>query len=567
MKRKTILHSLLCMMLSLIILSSSNIYAAKIMTLGDINQDNKVDSRDQLLMMRHITASARKTHPEWILTGDKLKLADVTQNGRVDNSDMLKILRYIAAKRNPDTIGKNHKDWLELKKIDLNPTIEVTSIKLSKTKYDFDMNGVKLIVLVAIIEPTNATDKTIRWKSSNNNIAEVDSNGKVIAKGNGTAIITATTNNGKTAECTITVTTSPKSIVLNKTNINLDMSGTKTEQLIAKVNPETATNKTVTYSSSNEKVATVDSSGKVTAKANGTAIITATTNNGKTAKCTVNVITNPTGIKLNKSTVSLEINKTHQLTATVVPNTSSNKTVTWSSSNTKIATVDNSGKVTAKGEGTAIITAKTNNNKKAECRITVQNLKITGGQSIAESAVQLACTAYPENKMYVAWPDTRIYNNKTKAYVDARERLIKGKNLDGGEYASCDMGVATAVRYSGVDKNMEYRTIYYIWIYLENSKDWRIVGTCNGSTTSNLKPGDVLINEHHILIYTGNSVVKKKYPKSTADMYEAGYATYYNGSYYPALYKLNLRWDIRESPFTVFRNVNADKKIYNKILK
>ena len=311
MKSKIIKNVIIIIISILMCLAIPNYqYAKNIIMLGDINKDNVVDSRDQLLIMRHIMASARKTHPEWILTGDNLKLADVTQNGKVDNSDMLKILRYIAAKRNPEKIGNKHKEWLDIGEIDLEPkqpevepestpevpapkpqpepkTIEVSSITLNKTTLSLDMSGTKTATLIETIEPNNATNKSITYSTSNEKIATVDKNGKITAKGNGTATITAKTSNGKTATSKVTVTTSPTRIKLNNTSITKDIVNSKNIALKATVEPNTASNKKVTWSSSNTKVATVDNNGNVTAKISGTATITAKTANGKTAKCTL----------------------------------------------------------------------------------------------------------------------------------------------------------------------------------------------------------------------------------------------------------------------------------------
>ena len=227
--------------------------------------------------------------------------------------------------------------------------------------------------------------------------------------------------------------------------------------------------------------------------------------------------------------------------------------------------------MTAKARGKATITAKTSNGKTATCVVTVNDTKITGGEAIAEAAVKLACTVNPERVINGYRPNSRVYNNRTKAYVDAREKLIvkpNGQldyNLDGGDYASCDIAVAIAVRYSGTDKIMEFKTIPNMDDYLDNSKSWVRVGTFNGTSTHNLQSGDVLINSHHIFIYAGNKVVRKKYPNSNTDSYEANYSNSPNDSFYPRLFSASdKRYD---DTYTVFRHVNANKKMYNKILK
>ena len=146
--------------------------------------------------------------------------------------------------------------------------------------------------LTATISPSNTTlDKTVKWSSSNTAVASVDSAGKVTAKKAGTAVITATSSNGKSASCTVTV--KQKEIAI--TGISLNKSTTsitegESETLTATITPSNATgDKTVKWSSSNSEVAAVDSNGKVTAKKAGTAVITATSSNRKTASCTVTV--------------------------------------------------------------------------------------------------------------------------------------------------------------------------------------------------------------------------------------------------------------------------------------
>ena len=169
-------------------------------------------------------------------------------------------------------------------------TVDVEKVSLNKSATTLTEGESE--TLTATITPSNATgDKTVKWSSSNAEVAAVDSNGKVTAKKAGTAVITATSSNGKTAGCTVTV--KQKEIAI--TGISLNKSTTsltegESETLTATITPSNATgDKTVKWSSSNEAVAAVDSNGKVTAKKAGTAVITATSSNGKTAGCTVTV--------------------------------------------------------------------------------------------------------------------------------------------------------------------------------------------------------------------------------------------------------------------------------------
>jgi uncharacterized protein YjdB len=146
--------------------------------------------------------------------------------------------------------------------------------------------------------------------------------------------------------------------------------------LTATVNPSNASNRNVYWTSSDSAVATVDNTGKVTAVKAGSATITVTTEDGgKTATCKVTVkekIYPVTGVTLDKTSVELTEGDVTVLTATVTPSNASNKNVYWTSSDQSVATVDNTGKVTAVKRGTALITVTTEDgNKTATCTITV----------------------------------------------------------------------------------------------------------------------------------------------------------------------------------------------------
>ena len=161
------------------------------------------------------------------------------------------------------------------------------------------------------------------------------------------------------------------SVTLDKTTLALVEGEEAT--LTATVAPDNATDKTVTWSTSDASIATV-ADGKVTAVKEGQATITAKAGD-KSATCAVTVakkVIAVTGITLDKPTLSLTEGQEAQLTATVTPDNATDKTVTWSSDKTAVATVDNTGKVKAVAEGTAVITAKSGG-KEAKCTVTVVN--------------------------------------------------------------------------------------------------------------------------------------------------------------------------------------------------
>ena len=156
---------------------------------------------------------------------------------------------------------------------------------------------------------------------------------------------------------------------MNKTSLSLNVGDSET--IIATVLPDNATDKTVTWKSSNSSVATVDSNGKVTAISAGSATIMATSG-GVSSSCSVTVSIPVSSVTLNKTTLKLTKGKNETLVATVNPSDASDKTVVWSSSNTSVATVDQSGKVVAVAEGSSQIMVTTKDGgKTATCGVTV----------------------------------------------------------------------------------------------------------------------------------------------------------------------------------------------------
>ncbi len=326
--------------------------------------------------------------------------------------------------------------------------------------------------LTATITPSTASNKTVKWSSSNKKVATVNSKGKVKAVGAGTATITAKSGDGMVkATCKITVRQPITSIKLNKTSTSIDVG--KTKKLTATIGPKNATDKTIKWSSSDTSVATVNSSGVVKAVKKGTATITVSSSNGKvTASCKVKVITPVKSVKLNKTSASLKKNKTVTLAATVNPSNATNKKVSWTSSNTKVAVVDKNGKVTAKAPGSAVITVKTaNKGFTATCKVTViQPLK---GISFANKTVtadlgkktKLSVVYSPKNatNKKLKWTSS----NKSVAKVSSDGTLtplklgtvtITAKSKDGGFTAKCTVKIVRKV--SSVKLNKTSLVLY-----------------------------------------------------------------------------------------------------------
>ena len=237
-----------------------------------------------------------------------------------------------------------------------------------------DRNSVTLeegqsTTLVATISPNDADEKTVEWSTSSESVATVV-NGVVTAVAEGEATITAKVG-GLSASCAVKVTKSViavTSVTLNKTTLSLTKN--QSETLLATVTPDNATDKTVTWTSSDATKASVDQNGLVTALKSGKVIITAKAGE-KSATCEVTITTPVESVSLNMTSLELEEGKTFTLVATINPSDADTQTVEWSSSNISIATVVN-GVVAAVKEGEAIITA-TVGGQSATCKINVKS--------------------------------------------------------------------------------------------------------------------------------------------------------------------------------------------------
>ena len=263
-------------------------------------------------------------------------------------------------------------------------------VKLSKTKATIEKG--KTLTLKATVTPSELIDKSVKWKSSNKNVATVTSAGKVKGVGAGTATITCTSvSTGAKATCKVTV----GYVELDKAEAILEKG--KTMTLKATVYPSTLTDKTVTWESSNTRIATVTTAGKVKGVSAGTATITCTSNaTGLKATCTVNVVKGT--VTLNKTEAFIEKGKTTTLKATLTPTTLEDMSVKWTSSDKTVATVSSSGKVKGVGYGTATITCTSvATGVSATCQVTIGKVVINMSDFSLKKTrtVTLVATVYP----------------------------------------------------------------------------------------------------------------------------------------------------------------------------
>ena len=259
-------------------------------------------------------------------------------------------------------------------------TPTVNSVTVSPTSATLDPNNTQQLTANVDATPASA-DKSVTWASNNPSVATVSESGLVTAVAQGTATITATSNldNTKSGTCNITVNAPAApipvtAIALNKSTAIIGIGDSET--LTINYTPADAnTGKAVNWTSSNTSIATVDNSGKVTGVAAGTATITATstTDASITASCAVTVqAVAVTNVSINPTSANLQIGGGADLTYTVLPANATDKSVSWSSSNTAVATVNNNGHVSAVAAGTATITVTTTDgNKTATCSVTV----------------------------------------------------------------------------------------------------------------------------------------------------------------------------------------------------
>ena len=450
-----------------------------------------------------------------------------------------------------DYDGNVKTDSVKVNVINSNQPVLVSSIALSPTSVTLNPNGTyKFNVTVS---PSNATNKGVTWSSSNTNVVSVDQNGNIKTLKDGTAKIrvTAKDGSGKYAEASVTVESSKPTNIL-VTGVSLNASTVKmyvgqSYQLIHTIKPSNATNKGVTWSSSNTNVVSV-SNGKIVGKSSGKARITVTTNDGRYSAYTdVTVINRPSSnssssskpssssssgssisssidiikdtIELNKgSEGKLEYKLSQDLTDSII---------IWKSSNTDVAVVKN-GIVTAISDGEATITAMINGKDiKDTCKIIVKKLDLTGivfeDESLSISVgktLKLTLNALPsgadlpslkwdvDNKDILSVSDEGVI----KA-INVGETIVTVSSMDGKYSASINIIVTPYVsepieiNVEGYDLNFDENTYSYT-LKIKNEKSLKI--TSNVKDIS-IKGNDKLENGSLITITVFNDDGSKTY--------------------------------------------------------
>lgn len=251
------------------------------------------------------------------------------------------------------------------------------AIKLSWDDGAVDLNGGTAEAKIkAKVYPINLPDKKITWKSSDDNIANIDSGGNITAQNPGKATLTAMLySQKKSATATLSVRQPVTGIFMPTSTITL-YTGGEGRLLQTEIFPKNATNQNITWKSKNTKIARVDENGRVKPVGVGMTEITATTEDGGfEAKCFVNVVNSYVDVQTlsvkNTDAMTIKVGDSVNAIVTVSPSNARNKTLKWSSDDTKIATVSQAGRIRGVSVGTANITVETTNGKKQTFTVNV----------------------------------------------------------------------------------------------------------------------------------------------------------------------------------------------------
>ena len=350
----------------------------------------------------------------------------------------------------------------------------VSAITLDKEKltlYVGERGTVKQTVL-----PEDANDRNVIWQSSDPGVATV-SNGTITGVKAGTTTITCTARDGSNISktCEVTVIQQISSIVLAETNKTVNVG----DKFVVNttINPEDAASAALKWTSSSDAVATVNENGEIVAKGRGTATITCEAVEGiegRKAKAALRLTVNQpvTGIKLNQTKLNLFVGKQGRITSTVAPANANNRNVEWTTSNSKVATVNN-GTITAVSKGTAVITckAKDGSGKLAKCTVTVSqpvtSIKLNAtNKTIKKGATfTLKATVGPAaaNNKAVTWSssNTKVATVSSTGVVKAVGKgsaVITCKSKDGSNItAKCTIN--SVIMVSSIKLNKKTATI------------------------------------------------------------------------------------------------------------
>ncbi|MBE5950060.1 MAG: hypothetical protein E7260_00550 [Lachnospiraceae bacterium] len=248
---------------------------------------------------------------------------------------------------------------------------QAETIKLSETNVTAKLSA-KTYQLYATLTPANTTNTKLIWSTTDGKIATVDQNGKVTFKASGkvTIVVQSEDNPALIAYCNFEILKAVTNVRLDEDS--LEMYSGESHRLTYLVTPANASNLAVTWVSFNPSVVAVDSTGMLTAKSPGTTQIMIMTQDGSYYDiCTVVVKQKAVSVKMNYTEITMNAGEYFDMEVTVAPATSTEKSLTWQSLNSKVVTVSSTGRITARAEGTAVVLVKTESGVTSYCTVTV----------------------------------------------------------------------------------------------------------------------------------------------------------------------------------------------------
>ncbi len=316
----------------------------------------------------------------------------------------------------------------------------VTSVDLDYTDITLKMG--EEFRLTALVLPEDASDKTVLWSSSDTNVATVNENGMVTAVNSGSAtILCKSADSGETSMCNVTVYQPVTGVTIS----NESMTVRKGQEfwLNATCQPENAMNKLIIWSSSDTSIATVDKNGKVTAVEPGDCVITATSqDSGVTARCSLTVTQPITGISLNTNAKTILAGEKFVIIPTIEPLDADNKNVTYTSSDTSVATVDSDGIVTGVRGGKTVIIVKTEERGLiASCLVTVQ--EFVSSVNITQDSAQINLGAVLQLQAEVL---NETATNRKLTWSSTNNGILQVDST--GKVTAVGMGTATIYAYA-----------------------------------------------------------------------------------------------------------------------
>lgn len=356
--------------------------------------------------------------------------------------------KVTAIKQGQATISVSTNDGNKIAKCNVtvnSKIIPVTNIEVTPKNLEIKVGEKGEIS--ASISPENATNKSIVWKSSDENVAVV-SNGEVSGIAEGDVVIYASVD----GVCDSSIVTVSK-IGVDKVEINQDavkINVGDSLKLTVTVSPENATYPDITWVSSNTEIATINESGVIVGKKEGTTNVIAIADNISSQECIVEVSSVPVqSITLNRSNVSLLVDETIRLSATIYPQNATDKTIDWSSTNNDVAYVRD-GKVVAMNVGTAIIKAQTSDGKvNAVCNVTVNQRPKLAIEYVSQYNLKTAkvfSDSYScRESGYFDW-QSALYASPSGYHTPSVDELM-------GVFADCSIMKLTGYDFKSVEDN------------------------------------------------------------------------------------------------------------------